>query len=109
MTTEPRWTDNRGISDLSVAVDDIYDLRALCAHVVAVIDDTLTLKSLSGYRQNELAEIRTALVAAAKGEAVPLVGNRKRALRDVGADECLTNDQWAAQRNLTRAHSEVAR
>jgi len=96
-----RWQDDRGISDLSVAVDEIYALRTLSAQAVEVIDETLTLRSLSAYRKSELAELRTALLAAARGEQPPYIADGKQALAHLGIDDCLTNAQWAEQRGLT--------
>lgn len=102
-----RWEQSNGISDLSAAVDEIYVLRAMLADEARIIEAHLSYKTFPKSRR-EIAERQIARMrAVARGETEGLErvagsGSRKAALRWAGADECLTNAQWAEQRGLRR-------
>lgn len=103
--TWPRWQDPRGISDLSIAIDEIYFLRAMLADEAGIIEAHLTYKTFPKTRRKYAEAQIERMKRAAAGD---LEGARREkfdsnmALRRIGVDECLTNDQWVEQRGLTR-------
>ncbi len=105
----PRWQDSRGISDLSIALDEVFFLRALLADEAGIIEAHLGYKTFPKTRRKYAEEQVERMKAAAAGD---IVGAQRenfsasRALRRLGLDECLTNDMWADQRGLTRVEDE---
>ena len=110
MSTEPveaRWRDDNGISDLSVAVDEIYFLRALLADEADILRAHLELKTFPKSRRKFAEEQVERMRLAAAGD---LEASRRpnssstKAFRYWGIDDTLTNGQWAEQRGLTEAN-----
>ena len=104
---QPRWCDAKGISDLSVAVDEIYALRARLAEEASIIEAHLTYKTFPRGRRNAAEDQIERMRMAARGDypGATYKGGRfaRHSLRDAGADECLTNHDWAEQRGLILA------
>lgn len=108
---EQRWTDAKGFSDLSAAVDEIYFLRALIADEATILESHLGYKTFPKTRRPfaEAQVDRMRRVARGEMYAATRQGfNQKRALRDAGADDVLTNHQWAKQRDLRPATTDGA-
>jgi hypothetical protein len=101
--SQPRWTDERGISDLSIAIDEIYFLRAILADEAAIMDAHLSYKTFPKSRR-KIAEAQVErLRRIALGEmwsATREKFDQGRALNHIGAPVNLTNHQWAEQRGL---------
>jgi hypothetical protein len=107
-----RWTDSRGISDLSVAIDEIYFLRSLIADEAAIIEAHLGYKTFPKTRRPYAEAQVERMRRIARGEmwsATRKDFNQKRALRTADADDGLTNAQWAEQRNLRAAQVAPSR
>lgn len=109
MTTTPRthWVDDQGVSDLSVAVDEIYALRVMLADEAAILEAHLDLKSFPKSRrkfaEQQIERMRTAARGDYKEAARPnKVPNSQWTLKDIGAQPTLTNHEWAEQRGLTQ-------
>jgi len=92
-------------SDLSVAVDEIYALRALLAYEATVLEAHLDYRTFPKTRRKFAEAQVERMRRAARGDyedARPEGrGYPKQALRQADADECLFDDQWAKQRGLT--------
>lgn len=107
----PRWkTRDLGISDLSVALDEIYFLRALLADEAGIIEAHLGYKTFPKSRREIAEEQVRRMKAAASGDMK--TSRREKfnphlALKRIGVDPLLTNHQWAAQRNLIPVDEEV--
>jgi hypothetical protein len=100
------WVDAAGISDLSVAIEEIYFLRAVLADEAAIVEAHLGYKTFPKtrrpYAQQQIERMRR----IARGELWSATRDKfdqRRALRSADADDCLTNHQWAEQRGLTPA------
>lgn len=99
-----RWMQPNGLSDLSAAVDEIYFLRALLADESGIIEAHLSLKTFPKSRRRFAEEQVERMGRVARGEMYTAARenfNQKLALKRLGADDCLTNQQWAEQRGLT--------
>lgn len=107
----PRWVDRYGISDLSVAVDEIYFLRALLADEADIIDAHLGYKTFPKSRRKFAEEQIERMRAAASGDMNAARREKfdsTQAFRRLGIDDSLTNSQWAEQRELTRIDDDCA-
>jgi hypothetical protein len=105
-----RWQDDRGISDLSIAIDEIYFLRAMLADEADIINAHLGYKTFPKTRRRfaeaQIERMRLAAsgdMAAARRKDF----NSGRALQRLGLDDCLTNHQWAKQRGLTPVEGDA--
>lgn len=98
-----------GISDLSVAVDEIYLLRAALADEADIIEAHLDYKTFPKTRR-KVAEAQVERMRRfARGEMYAATRekfNSAAALRRAGADDCLTNSDWAEQRGLRRLEGD---
>lgn len=98
-----RWEDPKGISDLSIAVDEIYFLRALLADEADVLEAHLDYKTFPKTRRKYAEEQLDRMRRAAKGEMYAAARERfdaPMAFRRLGVKETLTNHDWAEQRGL---------
>lgn len=100
-----RWVQPNGLSDLSAAVDEIYHLRAMLADEARIISALLDYRSFPKSRreiaQRQIERMKAAACGVLGGfERVGSEYTRKSSLSWAGADECLTNSQWAEQRGL---------
>jgi hypothetical protein len=109
MTTTPRthWVDDQGISDLSVAVDEIYALRVMLADEAAILEAHLEYKTFPKSRrvfaEQQIERMRTAARGDYKEAARPnKIPNSQWTLKNIGAKPTLTNHEWAEQRGLTQ-------
>jgi len=103
---ETRWRDDRGISDLSIAIDEIYFLRAVLADEAGIVEAHLTLKTFPKSRRKFAEEQVERMQRIARGEGWDARRDGFKsgaALRRVGADDTLTNRQWAAGHGLIEA------
>lgn len=96
------------LAHYSMALDEIYALRATAAETVALLDLTLKAKSLGLRVRNQITACRDVLRLAAHGHAerrhqqagdVGLLRG-KRALKYVDAPSTLTRSRWEQQRGL---------
>ena len=109
--SDARWTDDRGISDLSLAIDEIYFLRSVLADEAAIIEAHLGYKTFPKTRRKYAEAQVERLRRMARGEmwtATRKDFDQKRSLRTADADECLTNHQWAEQRGLVPTNAATA-
>lgn len=101
-----RWKHpEKGYSDLSVAVDEIYALRAMLADEADIIDAHLGYKTFPKRRREialeQIERMKTA--AAGRYQEARRTGFRAGlALRRMGVPDSLTNSQWAEQRGLVQ-------
>jgi hypothetical protein len=103
MSKQLRWQDKKGISDLSVAVDEIYFLRALLADEADILEAHLALKTFPKSRRAYAEEQLERMRFAAAGNVMDVLRSgfsAQIALRRAGIVGTLTNDQWAHQRGL---------
>lgn len=101
--TEPRWRDDRGISDLSIAIDEIYFLRSLLADEALIIEAHLGYATFPKSRRVIAEQQVERMRRVAEGElhaAMREKFNGRRALQLAGIEATLTNHQWAEQRGL---------
>lgn len=83
----------------SRALDEIYRLRALMAYEARVVDANLHFKSLPKHCRESMERQKVRMQRAAQGKAsmvkanISWVGIRD-ALREAGAEEGLTVQQW---------------
>lgn len=109
MSGGTRWTDARGVSDLSCAIDEIYFLRALVADEAAIIEGHLSYKTFPKSRRGLAEDQVERMRRVARGEmyAAAREGfDQKRALKTAGADDLLLNHHWAEQRGLIEAQGD---
>lgn len=81
----------------SRALDEIYALRAICAHAALGVQADLSYKTYPKSRRSIARERIDRLQAAARGERnTAYVGMTvgKHALREAGAEDTLTRAQW---------------
>lgn len=101
-----RWEDDRGISDLSIALDEIYFLRAMLADEAGIIEAHLGYKTFPKTRRKYAEAQIERMKKAAAGD---MQGARREkfnsdlALIRIGVDPTLTNFMWAEQRGLKPA------
>ena len=98
-----RWTDGEGITDLSVAIDEIYFLKALLADEAGILDAHLGYATFPKSRRTigEASVERMMRAARGEGRAVSREGfDARLALMRADAPQTLTNASWAAQRGL---------
>lgn len=96
-------------SPLSAAIEEIYLLRAILADEAAIVEAHLSYRTFPKTRRPYAEAQVERMRHAARGgmyEAVRGKFNAKRALRTAGADECLTNHQWLAQRGYITEEAE---
>lgn len=101
----PRWATDSGISDLSIAVDEIFFLRAILADEAAIIEAHLGYATFPKSRRVVAEQQVERLRRIANGEmwtAIREKFDQQRALRTAGAPVSLTNAAWAEQRGLSR-------
>lgn len=101
-----RWQDDRGISDLSIAVDEIYFLRSMLADEAQILAAHLGYKTFPKSRRRFAEAQVERMKRAAAGEmwSCARAGfNQSRALNLAGVDIGLTNHKWAEQRGLAPA------
>jgi hypothetical protein len=104
-----RWKDDRGISDLSLAIDEIYFLRAVLADEAAITEAHLDYKTFPKSRRKyaeEQAERMRRMAAGEMWSAQREKFDPTRALRLWHLPTTLTNHQWAEQRGLRPAESD---
>jgi hypothetical protein len=102
-STAPRWVGPYGLSDLSIAVDEIYFLRAMLADEAAIIEAHLGYKTFPKTRRAVAEQQVDRMRRVANGEmwsATREKFDQGRALRTAEAPTTLTNSQWAEQRGL---------
>lgn len=106
---EPRWTNDRGISDLSIAIDEIYFLRSVLADESMILKAHLDYKTFPKSRR-EIAERQVERMRRfASGEMWAAQRDQFRqgmALRMCDLPESLTNHAWAEQRGLLPTSTE---
>lgn len=109
----PRYVqqkDGYRFSDLSVAVDEIYALRAMLADEASIIEAHLGYKTFPktrrAFAEAQVERMRQAARGDYEGAARRENGDPKRALKQAGADECLSNHQWAEQRGLVEVKED---
>lgn len=104
MTT--RWQEPGGYSDISVAIDEIYALRALLANEADILRAHLDFKTFPKSRRAFAEQQIERMILAASGDYQRAQAHKdydgKRALSRMGIDNILTNGQWAEQRGLER-------
>lgn len=106
---EARWRNDEGISDLSVAIDEIYFLRAMLADEAGIIEAHLDYKTFPKTRRRFAEEQIERMKRAAAGEMYAAAREKfssNRAIERAGITSGLTNHQWAAQRGLLPATGE---
>lgn len=91
----------------SAALDEVYRLRAALASEARIIEAHVTLKSFPksrrGFAEDQVQRMRATARYGTQGRRHSLDRHfdNKSALRDAGADECLTRDQF--EREVDRA------
>ena len=106
--TWPRYVNDKGISDLSVAIDEIYFLRALLADEAGILEAHLGYKTFPKTRRKFAEEQVVRMRRVAAGEMYDAAREKfdaPMALRRIGADPTLTNAQWVEQRGLKRTEA----
>lgn len=96
--------------DISIAVDEIYDLRAMLADEADILEQHLELRTFPKSRRAMAQASIKRMRQAAQGDlenAMRPGMSRKRALRHAGASDVLTNQAWAAQHGLEEVESGV--
>lgn len=88
-------------SPLSVAVDEIYMLRALAAHVAGSLQADLGMASLPASVRKRHEELLESLQRAVEGEALYGLFDPKPALSAMNASEQLSNAGWAENQGVT--------
>lgn len=85
-----------GQPKISVAIDEVYTLRALCAHIFNGFTEDLDLSSLPATTRRRMEELLPLLSRATVGESLYSVLNfdRKKALQKAGAPDTLTESEW---------------
>lgn len=103
---EPRWRNDKGISDLSVAIDEIYFLRAMLADEAGIIEAHLGYKTFPKSRRRFAEEQVERMKRAAAGEMYAAAREKffpNLAIERAGIEAGLTNHMWAEQRGLIPA------
>lgn len=85
-----------GQPKISVAIDELYQLRALCAHILNGFTEDLDLTSLPATTRRRMEELLPLLSRATVGECLygALDYDPKRALNEAGAPDTLTEAEW---------------
>lgn len=92
------------IANYSMALDEIYLLRAALADEARILDAHLDFKTFPLSRRKVAEQQVLRMRGMARGlfeESVREHFDPKGALRSAGADECMTRSQWEQQRHLT--------
>lgn len=85
---------------LSLALDEIYALRALCAYEAGVREADLTYRTYPKSRRDIAKDRIQKLRSAARGRAIDVVRDLhsshslKQSLREAGASETLVRAEW---------------
>lgn len=88
---------------LSVAIDEVYALRALCAHIAHSFAEDLELASLPVSTQRRMEELLPLLARGFSGENLYRSGKEVRfkdALRRAGVSDTLTESEWARNQGV---------
>lgn len=85
---------------LSVAVDEIYYLRAFAAHVAASLRADLELASLPKSARVRAEKLLEAAGKAMTGEVLWGEFDAKRVLADAGLPDAYSDEQWAASQGV---------
>ena len=89
----------------SQALDEVYALRVVLAHVAKVTDETLALKTFPKSRRRETESACEVMKRSARGDADGVyrtIAKPKTVLRLAGASETMTRREWEAQRDEQR-------
>lgn len=91
-----------GQPSLSVAIDEVYTLRALCAHILNGFTEDLDLASLPASTRTRMEALIPLLSRATVGEALYTVldYDQKAELKAAGAPDLLTESDWRRNQGL---------
>lgn len=91
-----------GQPSLSVAIDEVYVLRALCAHILNGFTGDLDLASLPSSTRARMEALIPLLSRATVGESLYSLMDydQKAELRAAGASDMLTESQWLRNQGL---------
>lgn len=86
---------------LSVAVDEIYSLRALAAYIAGLIQADLEMATLPASVRQRHEELLPLLQKAIEGEALYGAFDAKAVLRAMNVPDTLSNQGWARNQGVT--------
>lgn len=87
---------------LSVAIDEVYALRALCAHLAVSMTEDMELATLPASTRRRMEALLPLLTKGYLGEslykdaAIPF----KEAFRQVGVSDTLTEHEWSQNQGV---------
>lgn len=88
---------------ISVAIDEIYALRALCALVLDGFTDDMALASLPASTKKRMENLLPLLSRGTSGESLYKAAEEfhmKDALRSAGVSDTLTESEWARNQGI---------
>lgn len=88
-------------SPLSVAVDEIYRLRAFAAHIAGLLQRDLEMATLPATVRRRHEELLPLLQKAVEGEVLFDDFDAKAALRAMNTRDTLSNHEWAVNQGVT--------
>lgn len=86
---------------LSVAVDEIYSLRAFLAHIAGSLQADLEMATLPATVRRRHEELLPLLQKGVEGESLYGAFEAKAVLRAMNVPDTLSNHEWAENQGVT--------